>query len=109
MWDAPCLAAELGVYRAQAQARAVENRVWVVESNWAADREQPLRGSHGESCVVDPTGIVVCEAGVYDETLLCHTLELGNASALYPEKSVQPEYALSGWWREALARVQRSP
>lgn len=108
-WSAARLEREMGVYTAQVQARAVENCVWLVKSNWAGDAEVPSRGSHGRSCVVDPTGIVVCEAGIYDEALLCHTLELGNASALYAEKSVQPENALSGWWRDALARVQRLP
>ena len=78
----------------------------MVKSNWAADRARPLRGSHGESCVVDPTGVVVRMAGVYDEALLCHTLELGEATALYAHKSLRPEYALSAWWREALARVR---
>lgn len=106
-WDEARLSRELGVYRAQAQARAVENRVWLVKSNWAGDAVQPTRGSHGQSCIVDPTGCVVEEAGIYDEALICHTLDLDQASALYAHKSLQPEYALSGWWREALARVRR--
>ena len=106
-WDAERLERELGVYRAQAQARAVENRVWLVKSNVAGNEEEPYRGSHGQSCIVDPTGMVVCEAGVYEEVLLTHTLDLDEATALYAEKSLLPEYALSGWWRAALQRVKR--
>jgi predicted amidohydrolase len=108
-WDTARLASEMGVYRAQAQARAVENRVWLVKSNWAGDWDEPTSGSHGESCIVDPTGVVRCEAGVYDEAVLCHELDLGEATALYAHKSLLPEYALSGWWKDALARVTRVP
>ena len=104
-WDEERLARECGVYRAQAQARAVENRVWLVKSNWAADADVPTRGSHGQSSVVDPTGVVCCEAGMYDERLLVHTLDLADATALYAKKSLLPEYALAGMWREAVSRV----
>ena len=105
-WDGARLEREMGVYRAQAQARAVENRVWLVKSNFAGERDDPTQGSHGQSCVVDPTGIVVAEAGVYDETLVHHTLDLSKATALYADKSLLPEYALAGWWRSASGLVR---
>ena len=108
-WDTNRLDRELGVYRAQAQARAVENRVFLVKSNWAGDADEPLQGSHGQSCIVDPTGIVQQEAGIYGECVLTHTLEIDEATALYADKSLLPGYALSDWWRTALARVKRVP
>ncbi|CAE8613453.1 unnamed protein product [Polarella glacialis] len=63
-WSEEMLAAEVGVYRAQAKARAVENRVWLVKSNVAGCIDAPDSGSHGGSCVIDPTGIVVVESGM---------------------------------------------
>ena len=108
-WEAERLERELGVYRAQAQARAVENCVWLVKSNWAADAHEPTRGSHGQSSIIDPRGMVVCEAGVYEESLSVHAIDLDEASALYANKSLMPQYALSSWWKEALARVHRVP
>ena len=97
------------MYRAQAQARAVENRVWLVKSNWAADAEEPYQGSHGQSCIVDPTGIVQQEADVYGESLLTQVLDIDQATALYADKSLLAEFALSGWWRTALTHVKRVP
>jgi len=106
-WTAARLAEECGVYRAQAQARAVENRVWLVKSNVAGSRDEPLTGSHGGSSIIDPTGIVMQEAGMYDEVLVCHTLDLAEANAAYANKSVCNGYALAGWWQEALPQVER--
>ena len=91
-WDAERLERELGVYRAQAQARAVENRVWLVSRTSLAERDRIA--SHGQPCIVDPTGMVVCEAGVYEEVLLTHTLDLDEATALYAEKSCCPSTRL---------------
>ena len=97
----------MGVYRAQAQARAVENRVWLVKSNVAGNTDEPTRGSHGHSCIVDPTGIIVGEAGTYEEVIVYHTLDMAEANALYAQKSLLDSYAMSAWWREALPRVKR--
>ena len=58
---------------------------------------------------MDPTGIVQQEAGIYGECVLTHTLEIDEATALYADKSLLPGYALSDWWRTALARVKRVP
>jgi predicted amidohydrolase len=105
-WDADRLERELQVYRAQVQARAVENRVWVVKSNVAGCREDVEEGSHGQSCVVDPTGIVRVEASVYEEELLTWKADLSEACALYARKSLMEEYALSEWWADGVKRVR---
>ena len=104
-WDAARLAREVGVYTAQTQARAVENRVWLVKSNVAGSRERPLEGSHGMSCVVDPTGVVVAECGMFDEEMVVHALQLADAHALYAQKSLLPEYAMARWWEEGVRSV----
>ncbi len=104
-WSAARLAAEVGVYRAQAQARAVENRVWLVKSNVAGCADAPSLGSHGGSCVIDPTGMVVCEASMFQEELVVATLDLAMATALYANKSLLPTYAFSDWWRDGLTRA----
>ena len=57
-WSAERLEAELGVYRAQTQARAVENGVWLIKSNVSGCEEDPVQGSHGQSAVIDPTGMI---------------------------------------------------
>ena len=108
-WSAERLAAERRVYLAQSQARAVENRVWLIKSNvpvvppTCADK---TLGSHGQCCVIDPTGMVVALASSdAAEELVCATIDVGAASALYATKSVRPGYALNRWWRAALDDV----
>jgi len=104
-WSAERLESEIGVYRAQTQARAVENRVWVVKSNVAACRTDPLQGSHGMSAVIDPYGRIVAEAGMATEEMLTFSIDIADADALYARKSLLPEYALSGWWADGLAQL----
>ena len=53
--------------------------------------------------------MVRVEAGVYDESLSMLDLDLDEASALYANKTLSPQYALSGWWEEALSKVKQVP
>jgi predicted amidohydrolase len=103
LWDMARFERELGVYRAQLQARAVENGVWLVKSNCAFVAAHPTLGSHGHSCVIDPSGIVVAEAGL-DEEVLIESIDLDRATATYALKSLLPEFALSSWWRDGVRR-----
>lgn len=108
-WSAERLAAERRVYLAQNQARAVENRVWLIKSNVPraplACADKTL-GSHGQSCVIDPTGMVVAHASSdAAEELVCATIDVDAASALYATKSLRPGYALNRWWKAALGDV----
>eukprot|EP01079_Euglenida_sp_SAG-EU17-18_P011615 gene11615-2113_t len=92
-------------YTAQVQARAVENQVFLVHANMAADPDRPGEGSHGRSKIVDPSGMVMdCApgAGVY---VLCRSLDLSRATAIYATESTQDDYFLAGWWRSALSSV----
>ena len=65
----------------------MENRVWVVKANVAGCATDPLRGSHGMSCVIDPFGRVVAEAGVNTEEMITHNIDVGAADALYAKKA----------------------
>eukprot|EP00039_Didymoeca_costata_P020655 m.342030 g.342030 ORF g.342030 m.342030 type:complete len:314 (-) comp20828_c0_seq1:63-1004(-) len=104
-WSSERMERELSVYRAQIQARAVENRVWVVKANLAGDRRNTLSGSHGISCIVDPTGIIVAEAGVFSEEIIYHEINVERACASYALKSLNENYALRDMWIEGLKKV----
>ena len=108
-WDEDRLRSELAVYRAQTQARAVENRVFVVKSNVAGDEDDATAGSHGMSAIFDPTGAVVEEAGVYDEDILVADLAIDDATALYAEKSLLDDYVHKATWEAAMDKVAVLP
>ena len=80
-WDAARLEAELSIYRAQLQARAVENNVWLVKSNVSACPDDPELGSHGMSSIIDPTGRVRAEAGTATEEVVSFEVGLEAATA----------------------------
>eukprot|EP00930_Biecheleria_cincta_P086898 TRINITY_DN76156_c0_g1_i1.p1 TRINITY_DN76156_c0_g1~~TRINITY_DN76156_c0_g1_i1.p1 ORF type:complete len:409 (+),score=39.49 TRINITY_DN76156_c0_g1_i1:35-1228(+) len=104
-WSPERLGLELAVYRAQVQARAVENRVWVVKSNSAGCISEPTRGSHGMSSIIDPTGMIRAEAGVFTEEMVACHIDLSEATAAYAEKSLSSRYALAEFWRTGLKHV----
>ena len=111
-WNEKRIQQELGVYRAQTQARAVENCVWLVKANAAALKcdddsgdPHPEAGSHGCSCIIDPTGCVQIEASVFDETIVKHRINLNEASAQYAEKSLISKYALCSLWSTNLPEL----
>eukprot|EP00940_MAST-03C_sp_MAST-3C-sp2_P001147 g1147.t1 len=111
-WSRERFDEERRVYRAQSQARAVENRVWLLKSNYAGVPSTPasdavgLVGSHGGSCIISPTGIVSVEAGVYEETLVCDEIDLGESDAFYAKKSLLADYKFSPFWKEAAASIK---
>jgi predicted amidohydrolase len=88
-------------YRAQAQAIAVENRVYLVHANPPADDVRT--GSHGQSRVVDTDGNIIKEAGIFQEEILVVDLDLSKATAEFALESL--EGPLRDWWREGLKRV----
>ena len=104
-WSQARLEAEKGVYRAQTQARAVENGVWLIKSNVAGDKTNPLRGSHGMSAVIDPTGVVVAEAGMYGEELLVQEIDMSLAQAPYAQKCLKEGFALREMWEETYPAI----
>jgi predicted amidohydrolase len=92
-----------GPYRAQIQARAVENGVFVVQANAPANPD--LTGSHGESRIVGPDGTILQEASPFEEEVLMADLHLKEATAgnALPSLEIAP---LDKWWRDGLRHVR---
>jgi predicted amidohydrolase len=105
-WDEERLQREIGAYRAQAQARAVENRVFLLHANCGGDATDLVGCSHGISKVISPTGAVLAEAPIWGTALVAADIVLSAATALYAEKSLLPSYAFERWWRTGLERVR---
>lgn len=93
-------------YRAQIQARAVENTVYVVQANAPANED--LSGSHGQSRVIAPDGTIVKEASQFEEEIVIATLDLGQATGANATKSLS-RGPLQDWWREGIERVRIIP
>jgi predicted amidohydrolase len=94
---------KLGPYRAQIQARAVENGVFVVHSNAPANAD--ATGSHGQSRLIEPDGNLVQEASMFKEEVLTATLDLKKATAGNAKRSLKGP--LGAWWREGLKHVRQ--
>jgi predicted amidohydrolase/dienelactone hydrolase len=94
---------KLGPYRAQIQARAVENGVFVVQSNAPANDD--LSGSHGQSRIILPDGNIVEEAPMFEEAVVTATLDLNQAKAGNALNSVE-RGPLRDWWRQGIERVR---
>lgn len=94
---------KLGPYRAQIQARAVENTVYVVHANAPANDD--LTGSHGQSRVIAPDGNIVGEASMFGEDVVTADLDLGRATAANARNSLE-RGPLADWWTEGVKRVR---
>ena len=88
-------------YRAQVQARAVENDVFVVHAN--APANDVRTGSHGQSRIVQADGNIMQEAGQLQEEVLVADLNLADATAERARESMEGPFG--DWWREGLKRV----
>lgn len=93
---------KMGPYRAQAQAIAVENRVYLVHANPPADDVRT--GSHGQSRLVDTDGNLIKEASIFQEEVLIADLDLSKATAEFALEAL--DGPLGDWWREGLRRVR---
>jgi len=96
---------KMGPYRAQAQAIAVENRVYLVHANPPANDVNS--GSHGQSRVIDTDGNIIQEAGIFKEEVLVADLDLSKATAEFALEALNGP--LGDWWREGLKRVPVLP
>jgi predicted amidohydrolase len=94
---------KIGPYRAQIQARAVENTVYVVQANAPANDD--LSGSHGQSRVIAPDGNIVQEASMFGEEVVTADLDLREATAENARRSLD-RGPLADWWREGVKRVR---
>ena len=90
-------------YRAQIQARAVENSVFVVQANAPANPDQT--GSHGQSRIIAPDGNVLKEASMTTEEVLFATLEMKKASGDNSRKSLTAG-PLRDWWEQGVRKVR---
>jgi predicted amidohydrolase len=94
---------KLNPYRAQIQARAVENGVYVVQAN--APGNDDSTGSHGQSRIIGPDGNIVQEASIFGEETLTATLDLKQANGRLARRSLEGG-PLADWWREGVKRVR---
>jgi predicted amidohydrolase len=94
---------KLGPYRAQIQARAVENTVFVVQANAPANPD--ASGSHGQSRIIAPDGNVLHEASIFDDEVVLATLDLRQATRSNALNSLH-RGPLRDWWRDGLRRVR---
>jgi predicted amidohydrolase len=95
---------KLGPYRAQIQARAVENGVFVVHANAPANAD--ASGSHGQSRLIDPDGTILQEASMFKEEAVTATLDLKRANAGNATRSLT-RGPLAAWWREGMKHVRQ--
>ncbi len=94
---------KLAPYRAQIQARAVENTVYIVHANAPANPD--ATGSHGQSRIIAPDGNLVQEASIFREEVLIARLDLAKATRENARNSLT-RGPLQDWWKEAIKRVR---
>jgi predicted amidohydrolase len=95
---------KLDPYRAQIQARAVENGVFVVHVNAPANDD--ASGSHGQTRIVSPLGNIIQEAGMFEEDVIVATLDTGKAARINARNAYRSEL-LAPWWKEGVNLVRR--
>jgi predicted amidohydrolase len=94
---------KINPYRAQIQARAVENTVFVVHAN--APAQSDATGSHGQSRLIAPDGNITKEAGIFTEEVLTGTLDLKLATAANAKRSMT-NGPLAKWYAEGVKSVR---
>lgn len=95
---------KIGPYRAQIQARAVENTVFVVHAN--APAQPDSTGSHGQSRIISPDGnLIGPEASIYNEEVINASVDIGLATRANALNSLN-RGPLAKWWREGIHLVQ---
>jgi len=90
-------------YRAQVQARAVENTVYVVQANAPANPD--LSGSHGQSRIIAPDGNLLHEASIFEEDVVSATLDLRKATRNNATNTLK-RGPFRDWWEEGVRRVR---
>ncbi|HOA75407.1 MAG TPA: carbon-nitrogen hydrolase family protein [Phycisphaerae bacterium] len=95
---------KLEPYRAQIQARAVENGVYVVHANAPANND--ASGSHGHSRIILPDGNIMQEASIFGEDVLVADLDIGRANRINATNTYRSQL-LAPWWRDGVSLVRR--
>ena len=96
-------ARKLAPYRAQIQARAVENGVFIIHANAPANENGS--GSHGQSRIIAPDGNLIDEASFFGEEVIAATLDPSVAKGRLARLSVE-RGPLGDWWLEGVKRVR---
>jgi predicted amidohydrolase len=94
---------KINPYRAQIQARAVENTIYIVHANAPANPD--ASGSHGQSRLIAPDGNVLQEASVFGEQVVVGTFDLSKATAENAKRSLT-RGPLTQWWQEGVKQVR---
>jgi predicted amidohydrolase len=94
---------KINPYRAQIQARAVENTVFVVHANAPANKD--TSGSHGQSRIIAPDGNIIKEASIFSEETITTTLQLDKATRANSRGSLT-RGPFQDWWKTGLNRVR---
>jgi predicted amidohydrolase len=94
---------KLEPYRAQIQARAVENTIYVVHANPPANHD--ATGSHGQSRIIAPDGNIMEEASFFGEDVLVQTLDLRKATRANAVNSIK-RGPLGDWWQDGVKLVK---
>ena len=94
---------KIGPYRAQIQARAVENTVFVVHANAPANDD--LTGSHGQSRIIAPDGTILEEATMFADETIVRELDLRRATAANAVRSLGGP--LKDWWEAGVRKVRK--
>jgi predicted amidohydrolase len=93
---------KVGPYRAQIQARAVENQIFVVQSNAPALVDN-VKVSHGQSRIIKDDGNILQEASIFGEDTLVDTLPLKPGRLERPLKDLMSE-----WWEAGVADMMKN-
>jgi predicted amidohydrolase len=83
---------KLAPYRAQVMARAVENGVFIVQSNAPANPD--LTGSHGQSRIVSADGNMLQESSFFGEDVVMETLAIKKGHLQRPLEGLYGQ-----WWK----------
>jgi predicted amidohydrolase len=94
---------KISPYRAQIQARAVENTVFIVHANAPANKD--TSGSHGQSRIIASDGNIVKEASMFGEEVITATLRLDRATRANARPSLT-RGPLQEWWKSGLHHVR---
>lgn len=90
-------------YRAQIQARAVENSVFVIQANAPANPD--ASGSHGQSRIIAPDGNILQEASIFGEEVLTAEIDPARATGSLARRSMN-RGPLGDWWRDGVKHVR---
>jgi predicted amidohydrolase len=94
---------KINPYRAQIQARAVENTIYIVHANAPANPD--ASGSHGQSRLIAPDGNILHEASLFGEEVVAGTFDLSKATAENAKRSLT-RGPLTQWWQEGVKQVR---